>query len=1049
MSRFFIDRPIFAWVIAIVIMLAGALSIMELPVSQYPEIAPPSVRITTRYPGASAETISNSVVQVIEQNMTGLDNFLYMSSQSFTTGDVAITLTFDTGTNGDIAQMQVQNKLQQAMKLLPDAVQQQGVQVAKSNSTFLMLVGLIADDPKLENTDLTDYLVNTLRDPISRVKGVGSVQIFGAQYSMRVWLNPAKLTGLNLTVDDVVQAVRDQNNQVAVGSLGGNPAVPGQQVSFSMMSQTMLSSPEQFENIILRVNADGSRVRLKDVARIHIGAENYEGAGTYNNQPSGGMAIMLATGANALATANAVRAKVTELAPYFPAGIKAVYPYDTTKFIRISIEEVVVTLVEAIVLVFLVMYLFLQNFRATLIPTIAVPVVLLGTFAIMSVAGFSINTLTMFGLVLAIGLLVDDAIVVVENVERIMREEGLSPVQATRKSMDQITSALIGVALVLSAVFVPMAFTGGATGEIYRQFSLTIVSAMLLSVTVALILTPALCATILKPIEKGAHDEKKGFFGWFNRSFEKSADSYRGAVHYVLVRGGRFMLIYLILVAGMVFLFRALPTAFLPEEDQGVLMAMVQLPSGASRERTQAVLRQATNYLLDAEKENVEAVFAGSGFSFAGRGPNMGMMFISLKDWSVRKRPDQSANAVVARTMGYFFRIKEGMLYAFNLPPIPQLGIATGFDLFLQDRANLGHEQLMAARNQLLYMASQDKRLVGVRPNGMDDTPQYFVDIDYEKAMALGIPVASINNTLSTAWGGLYVNDFINQGRVKQVNVQADAPFRMSDDDLKQWYVRNSQGEMVPFSTFASGHWITGSPLLQRYNGNPAIEIQGQAAPGLSSGDGMAAIAELIGKLPKGMGFEWTAVSYQEVRAGAQEHMLYVISALVVFLCLAALYESWSVPFSVMLAVPIGILGALIAVKSRGMYNDVYFKVGLLTTIGLSAKNAILIVEFAKRRYDKGRDLIESAVRAARLRLRPILMTSLAFMFGVLPLAISTGAGANSRHAIGTGVFGGMLSATILAIFLIPLFFVVIMKLFKTKPANPDDEGDGKGDSTI
>ena len=1046
MSRFFIDRPIFAWVIAIVIMLAGALSIMGLPVSQYPEIAPPSVRITTRYPGASAETISNNVVQIIEQNMTGLDNFLYMQSQSFSTGDVLITLTFDTGTNGDIAQMQVQNKLQQAMKLLPAAVQQQGVQVMKSNTTFLLLVGLVSDDPKAESTDLTDYLVNTLRDPLSRVKGVGSVQIFGAQYSMRVWLDPTKLTSYNLTVDDVVAAITDQNNQVAVGSLGGDPAVPGQQISFSMMSQTMMSSPEQFENIILRVNADGSRVRLKDVARIGIGAESYNTIGKYGGRPSGGMAIMLATGANALATADAVKAKVHELEPYFPAGIKVVYPYDTTNFIKISIEEVVYTLVEAIALVFCVMYLFLQNFRATLIPTIAVPVVLLGTFGIMSAAGFSINTLTLFGLVLAIGLLVDDAIVVVENVERIMREEGLPPLEATRKSMEQITGALIGVALVLSAVFVPMAFSGGATGAIYRQFSLTIVSAMLLSVAVALILTPALCATMLKPIEKGAHDEKGGFFGWFNRSFEKSADGYRGAVRYVLLRGGRFMLIYALLVAGMIFFFRMLPTSFLPGEDQGVFLSMLQLPSGASQERTQAVFDRVTSHLLEAEKENIDGLFTVAGFSFAGRGPNMGQMFVSLKHWDERKRKDQSADAIIGRTMGFYSGIKEGVLYAFNLPPIPQLGIATGFDLFLQDRANLGHEQLMAARNQLLYMASKDKRLARVRPNSMEDTPQYFVDIDYEKAMALGVSVASINNTLSTAWGGLYVNDFINQGRVKQVNIQADAPFRMSDDNLKQWYVRNKQGDMVPFSAFASGHWIYGSPLLQRYNGNPGIEIQGEAAPGLSSGDAMAAIAELIGKLPPGIGFEWTAISYQEVQAGAQEHALYIISALVVFLCLAALYESWSVPFSVMLAVPIGILGALIAVYGRGMYNDVYFKVGLLTTIGLSAKNAILIVEFAKRRFDKGRDLLESAIRAARLRLRPILMTSLAFMLGVLPLAVSTGAGANSRHAIGTGVFGGMLSATILAIFFIPLFFVVILKLFKTRPANPDGEGESTGD---
>ena len=1048
MSRFFIDRPIFAWVIAIVIMLAGALAITKLGVSQYPEIAPPSVRITTTYPGASAETISDSVVQIIEQNMTGLNNFLYMNSESNSTGDVVIILTFETGTDPDIAQMQVQNKVQQALKLLPNAVQAQGVQVNKSNSTFLMLLGLIADDPKLQNTDLVDFLVNTVRDPVSRVKGVGSVQIFGAQYSMRVWLDPKKLTGYNLTVDDVNQAVLDQNNQVTVGALGGSPAIKGQEISYSMMSQTMLSSPEQFENIILRVNADGSRVHLKDVARIEIGAENYNTIGTFNGRPSGGMAIMLDTGANALATANAVKAKVHELEPYFPHGVHAVYPYDTTTFIKISIEEVVYTLIEAIILVFCVMYLFLQNFRATLIPTITIPVVLLGTFAIMKVSGFSINVLTMFGLVLAIGLLVDDAIVVVENVERIMHEEGLSPIEATRKSMDQITGALIGVALVLSAVFVPMAFYGGATGAIYRQFSLTVVSAMLLSVAVALILTPALCATMLKPIAKGSHDEKKGFFGWFNRTFESSANHYRGGVRYLLLRGGRFLIIYVLIVAGMIFAFRNLATAFLPGEDQGVFLSIVQLPTGASIERTQAVLGKVSHHLLEEEKENVRMLFTVAGYSPAGRGQNMGFMFVSLKDWSERKRPDQSADAVIARTMAFYSRIKEGVLFAFNLPPIPQLGIATGFDLFLQDRGDVGHDQLMAARNQLLGMAAQDKRLVAVRPMGMDDTPQYFVDIDYEKAMAMGVTVAAINNTLSTAWGALYVNDFINKGHVKEVNIQADAPFRMSSDDLKQWYVRNNQGQMVSLSTFTTGHWIYASPRLQRYNGNPAVEIQGQAASGLSSGDAMAAIAELIGKLRPGIGFEWTAVSFQEVQAGSQEMTLYMISALVVFLCLAALYESWSVPFSVMLAVPIGILGAVAAVKLRGMYNDVYFQVGLLTTIGLTAKNAILIVEFAKRRFDRGRDLIDSAIRASRLRLRPILMTSLAFMLGVLPLAISSGAGANARHAIGTGVLGGMLMATILAIFFIPLFFVTILKIFKTKPANPDGEGDGKGDMT-
>ena len=1030
MARFFIDRPIFAWVIAIVIMLAGALSVIKLPVSQYPEIAPPSVRITTRYPGASAQTIENSVTQIIEQSMTGLDNFLYMKSESSSSGNITITMTFNAGTDGDIAQVQVQNKLQQVVALLPQEVQQEGIQVNKSNSTFLMIIGLISTDGSLTNFDLADYLVTTLRDPLSRTEGVGSLQVFGSQYAMRIWLDPNKLNSFQLTPSDVAAAIKAQNIQVAVGDLGGAPSVAGQQVSATMMARTKMSSPEEFSEILLKVKPDGAQIRLKDVARIEIGAESYSAVSTFNNQPATGMAIMLATGANALATAEAVKAKIAQLEPYFPAGVQVVYPYDTTTFIKISIEEVVKTLVEAIILVFLVMFLFLQNFRATLIPTIAVPVVLLGTFGIMSVFGYSINTMTMFGLVLAIGLLVDDAIVVVENVERIMAEEGLSPLEATRKSMDQITGALVGIALVLSAVFVPMAFFGGSTGAIYRQFSLTIVSAMVLSVLVALILTPALCATLLKPIPKGMHVQKRGFFGWFNRFFERNADRYRGGVGYVLKRTGRFALVYLLLIGGTAYMFTKLPTSFIPEEDQGVFLTMVQLPAGATLERTQKVLDTVLNHYLSKEKANIKSAFSVSGFSFAGQGQNIGMVFAQLRDWKERTKPDQSLKAIIGRAMGSFSQIKEAMVYAFNIPAIPALGSSTGFDFYLEDRGGLGHDKLLEARNMLLGMAMKNPELTRVRPNGLEDTPQYNVDIDYEKAMAQGVSVGDLNSTLSIAWGSSYVNDFLHQAKVKKVYLQADAPFRMQPEDLGLWYVRNNKGAMVPFSTFTSGNWGFGSPRLERYNGNPAFEIVGEAAAGKSSGHAMDVIGQLVAKLPTGIGYEWTGASFQEMQAGSQAPGLYAISLLVVFLSLAALYESWSVPFSVILAVPIGVLGALLATYTRGLENDVYFQVGLLTTIGLSAKNAILIVEFAKRRYDKGRDLVEATTRACRQRLRPILMTSLAFMLGVLPLAISTGAGANSRHAIGTGVLGGMLSATAFAIFFIPLFFVVVIRLF-------------------
>lgn len=1030
MARFFIDRPIFAWVIALVIMLAGSLAIIKLPVAQYPSIAPPAVGISASYPGASAKTVEDSVTQIIEQNMTGLDHLLYMSSQSDSAGRVSVTLTFQPGTDPDIAQVQVQNKLQQAMSLLPQEVQQQGIRVQKTSSSFLMVAAFISSDGSMNNDDLADYVVSNIKEPLSRLDGVGDITLFGSQYSMRVWLDPNKLNRVQMTPGDVQAAIKAQNAQVAFGKLGGTPSVEDQQFTATIMGQTRLSTVEQFNDILLRVNQDGSKVRLKDVARVELAGESYDAEALYNGQSTAAVAIKLATGANALDTAEKVRAKLDELSDYFPANMKIVYPYDTTPFVKISIEEVVQTLIEAIFLVFCVMYLFLQNFRATLIPTIAVPVVLLGTFGVMAAFGFSINTLTMFGMVLAIGLLVDDAIVVVENVERLMSEEDLSPLEATRKSMTQITGALVGIALVLSAVFVPMAFFGGSTGAIYRQFSLTIVSAMVLSVLVALILTPALCATLLKPMKHGEFGAKRGFFGWFNRAFDAGTNRYQSGVRKVIKQGVRYSLIYGAMLAVLAVLFMRMPTSFLPEEDQGVIMSMVQLPVGATKQRTEVVLADMRDYFLKNEKDNVDSVLTVSGFSFAGSGQNAGMAFIKLKDWSERKSPDRSANAIIGRAMGYLFSIKEAQVFAFNLPPIPELGTATGFDFFLQDRGGIGHDKLMAARNQLLGMAAQDPTLVRVRPNGMEDTPQLDIKIDYEKALAQGLSIADINNTLATAWGSSYVNDFVDRGRIKKVYMQADAPFRMNPEDLKLWYVRNSAGQMVPFSAFASTEWSFGSPRLERYNGVPAMEIVGEAAPGKSTGDAMAAIEQMVKQLPEGVGIEWTGLSFQERQAGSQAPALYAISLLVVFLCLAALYESWSIPFSVMLVVPLGVLGAIVAATLRGLENDVYFQVGLLTTIGLSAKNAILIVEFAKELYDKGMGLGEAVVEAARLRLRPILMTSLAFILGVLPLVISSGAGASSRNAIGTGVMGGMISATVLAIFFVPLFFVLVMRYF-------------------
>ncbi|EOE3646738.1 efflux RND transporter permease subunit [Klebsiella pneumoniae] len=1031
MSKFFIHRPVFAWVLAIIMMIAGGLAILQLPIAQYPTIAPPAVAISATYPGADAQTVQDTVTQVIEQNMNSIDNLMYMSSTSDSAGSVTITLTFKSGTDPDIAQVQVQNKLQLATPLLPQEVQQQGISVEKSSSSFLLVAGFISDNPTTTQDDISDYVASNVKDPISRLNGVGDVQLFGAQYAMRVWLDGNLLNKYNLTPVDVINALQVQNDQIAAGQLGGTPALKGQQLNASIIAQTRLKDPQEFGKVTLRVNADGSVVHLKDVARIELGGENYNVVARINGKPASGLGIKLATGANALDTATAIKAKLAELQPYFPQGMKVVYPYDTTPFVKISIHEVVKTLFEAIILVFLVMYLFLQNMRATLIPTIAVPVVLLGTFAVLSMFGYSINTLTMFGMVLAIGLLVDDAIVVVENVERVMVEEKLSPKEATEKSMSQIQGALVGIAMVLSAVFVPMAFFGGSTGAIYRQFSITIVSAMALSVLVALVLTPALCATLLKPAS-AEHHEKKGFFGWFNARFDQSVNHYTNSVSGILRGTGRYLVIYLLIVVGMAVLFMRLPTSFLPDEDQGVFLTMIQLPSGATQERTQKVLDTVTDYYLHNEKANVESVFTVNGFSFSGQGQNSGMAFVSLKPWEARSGDKNSVESIIKRATVAFSQIKDAMVFPFNMPAIIELGTATGFDFELIDQGGLGHTALTQARNQLLGMVKQHPdQLVRVRPNGLEDTPQFKLDVDQEKAQALGVSLSDINETISAALGGYYVNDFIDRGRVKKVYVQADAHFRMLPSDINNMYVRSANGEMVPFSAFVTSHWIYGSPRLERYNGLPSMEILGEASPGKSTGEAMALMETLASKLPSGIGYDWTGMSYQERLSGNQAPALYAISLIVVFLCLAALYESWSIPFSVMLVVPLGVIGALLAATLRGLNNDVYFQVGLLTTIGLSAKNAILIVEFAKDLMEKeGKGIIEATLEASRMRLRPILMTSLAFILGVMPLVISHGAGSGAQNAVGTGVMGGMLTATLLAIFFVPVFFVVVRRRF-------------------
>ena len=1031
MARFFIDRPIFAWVIAILVMLAGLLAIKALPVSQYPPIAPPQITINATYPGASAQTVQDTVTQVIEQKLNGVDNLLYMSSTSDSAGTVAINLTFKAGTDPNIAQVQVQNKLQLATPLLPQVVQKQGVQVVKSTKNFLLIVGLISEDGSMSRYDLTDYMVSNLQDVISRLEGVGEVTVFGSQNAMRIWLNPDKLTSFRLTPADVTAALQAQNAQVSAGQFGGTPANAGQQLNASINARSLLQTPEQFEQVILRTNPDGSTVRLKDVATCSIGTESYNTVARYKGKPVAGMAIRLAAGANALETADRIKSKMQELGKFFPQGVKTVYPYDTTPFVKISISEVVQTLFEAVLLVFIIMFLFLQNIRATLIPTIAVPVVLLGTFGVLFASGYSINTLTMFALVIVIGLLVDDAIVVVENVERIMTEEGLSPREATIKSMGQITSALVGIATVLSAVFLPMAFFGGSTGVIYRQFSITIISAMILSVLVALTLTPALCATMLRPEQ---HAQRNGllarFFRWFNRGFDRGREKYEGIVGRSFSKPVRYLAVYGGIVAAMMLFFHRLPTSFLPDEDQGFIICQIQLPAGATQERTLRVIEQVEQHFLERETGAVDSLITVAGFSFAGNGQNMGLAFVKLKDWKLRKDPKLRAKAVAGRAMGAFSKIKDGMAFAFAPPAVIELGQANGFDFILQDRGGVGHEKLMEARNQLLGMAMKNPKLVAVRPNGQDDTPQFKLQIDDVRAGALGVSLESANNLLATAWGSSYVNDFLQNGRVKKVYLQSDASFRMLPEDIGRWRIRNNQGEMVPFSAFATARWEYGSPRLERYNGFPSINIMGQAAPGLSSGEAMAEMERMAAQLPPGIGYEWTGLSYEERQAGKQAPALYAISILVVFLAVAALYESWTIPFVNLLMLPLGLVGAVAAVSLRLLPNDVYLQIGLLTTVGLSTKNAILIIQFIKEQMHQGHELVDATLQAVKIRLRPVIMTSLAFFFGTLPLALTTGAGAGAQNAIGTAVTGGLLSATFIDLLFIPFFFVIVSRMF-------------------
>ena len=1053
MARYFIDRPIFAWVIAIVIMLAGLLAMRMLPVAQFPEIAPPTVSIGTSYPGANAQTLESTTTQIIEQQLKGIDNLRYFSSTSDSAGNLTITLTFEQGTDADIAQVQVQNKLSQATPLLPQEVQQQGLRVTKSTASFLMVMAVYADDGIHDQQDAGDFVASSLQDPISRISGVGDTQLLGAQYAMRVWLDPYKMANLGVTTGDVKAAIQAQNAQVSAGQVGGTPSPKGQALNATVTAQSRLRTPEEFRAIRLRSNGDGSVVLLSDVARVELGSENYSFGAKFNGHPAAGFGIKLAPGANALDTVTNVKAQMAALSKNFPTWVKYDFPVDNSTFVKLSVEQVIHTLVEAVLLVFVVMFLFLQNWRATLIPTIAVPVVLLGTLAILHVAGFTINTLTLFGMVLAIGLLVDDAIVVVENVERLIQDEGLSPKEAAKKSMDEISGALIGIGLVLSAVFLPMAFFGGSTGVIYRQFSITIVSAMVLSVMVALILTPALCATILKrhdPDKKEGNGLLARFFRWFNEKFDNAQHKYEGGVKRTARSWKRSLLVYLLIVAGMVFVFTRLPSGFLPDEDQGTVLALVQGPAGATTARTDKGLTLVRDHFLKQESANVAGVFTINGFSFAGQGQNAGLVFVNLKPWEERGGAENKAQAIVGRAMGTFAQYKDGMIFALVPPAVQELGNATGFDAQLVDTGGIGHEKLVQARNMMLGMAAQNPNLAQVRPLSLDDAPQLKVQVDEDKARALGLDLADVNSTISTAWGGTYINDFIDRGRVKRVYMQADAPYRLAPDDVGDLYVRSSSGQMAPFTAFSTLEWANAPVQLTRYNGQPAMQIQGSPGPGLSTGAAMTAMEEIHAKLPPGTALEWTGLSFEERLSGGQAPALYGLSLLIVFLCLAALYESWSVPISVLLVVPLGVLGAVLAAWLTGLNNDIYLQVGLITTIGVSAKNAILIVEFAEERINEGMKPFEAAVEAAKLRLRPILMTSLAFIFGVLPLAISTGAGAGGQNAIGRAVVGGMLSATVLAIFFVPMFFVVVLRLFghggQAKPVAEDRPHDDHDD---
>ncbi len=1038
LSKFFLDRPVFAWVIAIVMMSLGALAIYKMPIAQYPPIAPPSIAIDAYFPGASAETVENTVTQIIEQKMTGLDGMLYLTGTSSSSGSARLEMTFAPGTDPDLAWAKVQNKLQLAMASLPDTVQRSGVKVSKSTRNYLIVVGLISEDGSMNGEDLRDYSQSTLEKILSRVPGVGEVENFGTQYAMRVWVDPDKLHSFSLTMSDVTEALSAYNVEVSAGQLGGTPAVPGQNLNAAIVVQHLLETPEQFANIPIRINPDGSVVRVKDIGRTELGTQRYDIVGTYNGLPSAAMAIRQASGANALETADAIKAKMEEMSRYFPPGMKVIYPYDTTPFTKVAINEVVETLFEAVLLVFLIMYLFMGNIRATLIPTIAVPVVLLGTFATLNFFGYSINMLTMFAMVLAIGLLVDDAIVVVENVERIMSEEGLSPREATAKSMDEITSALVGIGLVLSAVFGPMAFFQGSTGVLYRQFSITIIASMMLSVVVALVLTPVLCATFLKPVAKGHQPSEnvifflRPFFAWFDKVFFAVRGYYVGLVGRSFSRATRYVLLYVLILGTVAYLFKRMPTAYIPDEDQGILTIQATLPPGTSTlEQTTRLLEKVKNYFDTHEKESVESFMSVAGISFSGQGQNMALGFVKLKDWHLRDREDLRVKAVAARAMGYFAGLKEAMVFAFPPPPVVELGMASGFDFELQDRGGIGHEKLMEARNQIIGMARQDPRLTRVRPNGMDDVPEYHVDVDWDKAGALGVPITSIHTTIAAAFGSAYVNDFVQAGRVKQVNIQADAPFRMQPQDLDRLYVRNTVGKMVPLSAFATGRWTMGSPKLERYNAFPAINIWGEPSPGHSTGEAMAAMEGFAAKMPQGIGFDWTGLSYQERIATAQGPILYAFSVFVIFLCVAALYESWTIPIVNMLMLPLGVLGAIVATSMRGLPNDVYFQIGFLTTLGLSTKNAILIIQFIKERMGQGETLTEATLGAVKTRFRPVMMTSLAFFFGVLPLAIAKGAGAGAMNAIGTAVCGGMLSATFIDLLFIPLFFVLTSRLFK------------------